>query len=136
MRESRIRLAGVLVVLSAACDTGDDSGPALRSEVRDSAGVMIVENARPVTGSRLDWRVGEAPAVSIGTLEGDEGDMLFLVLDATRLPDGRIVLANAGSAELRVFSADGVHLATWGGQGEGPGEFGPYHTRDGEPLAR
>jgi len=126
MRESRIRLAGVLAVLSAACGTGGDSGPSLRSEVRDSAGITIVENARPVTGSRLDWRVGEAPAVSIGSLEGDEGDMLFLVLDATRLPDGRIALANAGSSELRIFSADGVHLATWGGVGEGPGEFGAY----------
>jgi len=52
--------------------------------------------------------------------------MLFLVLDATRLPDGRIALANAGSSELRIFSADGVHLATWGGVGEGPGEFGAY----------
>ena len=126
MRALQTRLAGVLVVLLAACDTGGDSGPALSSEVRDSAGVTIVENARPVTGSRLDWRVGEAPAVSIGTLEGDEGDMLFIVLDASRLPDGRIVLANAGSSELRVFSAAGAHLATWGGQGEGPGEFGPY----------
>lgn len=126
MRALRIRLAGVLAVFSAACDAESDSGTALRSEVRDSAGITIVENARPATGSRLDWRVGEVPAVSIGTQEGDEGDMLFLVFDATRLPDGRIALANAGSSELRVFSADGVHLATWGGVGEGPGEFGAY----------
>ena len=126
MRESAIILAGLLAVLAAACDTVGDSELALRSEVRDSAGVTIVENARPVTGSRLDWRFGTAPAVSIGTQEGDEGDMLFLVLDATKLPDGRIVLANAGSSELRVFSADGAHLATWGGLGEGPGEFNPY----------
>ena len=126
MRESRIRLAGLLVVLFTACDTGSDSGPALRSEVRDSAGVTIVENARPATGSRLDWRVGAAPAVSIGRREGDEAYQLYGVEDATRLSDGRIVVANAGTSELRVFSADGGHLDSWGGVGEGPGEFAQF----------
>ena len=126
MRESRIRLAGVLVVLFAACDTGGDSGPELRSEVRDSAGVTIVENARPVTGSRLDWRVSEVPAVSIGRREGDDAYQLYGVGGATRLADGRIVVANAGTSELRVFSADGVHLGSWGGVGEGPGEFAQF----------
>ena len=122
----RIRFVGVFVVLSAACGTGSDSGPVLRSEVRDSAGVTIVENARPATGSQLGWRVGEAPAVSIGTQEGEEAEMLYIVDDATKLADGRIVIANAGTSELRVFSAVGEHLSTWGGQGEGPGEFSAY----------
>ena len=45
------------------------------------------------------------------------------VTDATRLPDGGIVIANAGSSELRVFNPDGSHSATWGRRGEGPGEF-------------
>ncbi|MDE2874163.1 MAG: hypothetical protein OXQ93_01910, partial [Gemmatimonadota bacterium] len=40
-----------------------------------------------------------------------------------RPPDGRIVIANAGTNELRVFDSAGVHLGTWGGDGEGPGEF-------------
>ena len=123
MRALRIRFAGVFVVLSAACGTGSDSGPVLRSEVRDSAGVTIIENARPATGSLLGWRVGEAPAVSIGTQEGEEPYQLFAVEDATRLSDGRIVVANAGTSEIRFFSADGGHLESWGGFGEGPGEF-------------
>ena len=126
MMALRIRFVGVFVVLSAACGTGSDSGPVLRSEVRDSAGVTIVENARPATGSQLGWRVGEAPAVSIGTQEGEEAEMLYIVDDATKLADGRIVIANAGTSELRVFSAVGEHLSTWGGQGEGPGEFSAY----------
>ena len=126
MRALWIRFAGVFVALSAACGTGSDSGPVLRSEVSDSAGVTIVENARPAPGSRLGWRVGEAPAVSIGTQEGEEAEMLYIVDDATKLADGRIVIANAGTSELRVFSAVGEHLATWGGQGEGPGEFNAY----------
>ena len=116
-----VRIAIVALAL-AAC--GDQRlTVALRSEVRDSAGVRIVENARPPDGSRLGWLVDSVPLVSIGTLEGDEAYLLHQVRGALTLPDGRIVVANRGSHELRVFDASGVHLGTWGGQGEGPGEF-------------
>ncbi len=122
----RVALVAIAVTQLGACGDDSGTGQALRSEVRDSAGVAIVENTRPAPDSRLGWRVGEVPAVSIGTGEGDEGEMLFIVLDATRLADGRIVVANAGTSELRVFGADGAYLETWGGPGEGPGEFGRF----------
>ena len=126
MRGLRIGTAGAVVLLSAACGAGSDSGPALRSAVRDSAGVTIVENARPATGSRLGWRVSETPAVSIGALEGDEVYQLYAVEDATRLSDGRIAVANGGTSEIRFFSADGGYLESWGALGEGPGEFAQW----------
>ncbi|MCY4647920.1 MAG: hypothetical protein OXE73_13715 [Gammaproteobacteria bacterium] len=119
-------MPAIILASLASCDVDRDAAQILISEARDSAGVAIVENTRPAPGSRLGWRVGEAPDVSIGTGEGDEGEMLFTVLDATKLADGRIVLANAGTSELRVFGADGTYLETWGGQGEGPGEFSAY----------
>lgn len=90
---------------------------------RDSAGVRIVENVRPADDSRLPWRVGQEPSVSIGAAVGDEAYLLHQVSDAIVLPDGRIVVANSGTNELRVFDGAGVHLATWGREGEGPGEF-------------
>lgn len=114
-------------VVGSACAGGDGAGDgsgSSRSVVRDSAGVTIVENERPPLDSRLGWRVGEAPAVTIGSPTGDPAYELFRVGGATRLSDGRIVVANAGSGELRVFDSDGVHLESWGGQGDGPGEFG------------
>ena len=126
MRTLRARTTGVLALLSAACGTGGDSGQELRSEARDSAGVTIVENARPATGSRLGWQVAETPALSIGTLEGDEVYQLYAVEDATRLPDGRIAVANGGTSEIRFFSADGSHLESRGALGEGPGEFAQW----------
>ena len=119
-------LAAIATIHLVACGVTSDTEQALLSQARDSAGVTVVENARPVPGSRLGWRIGETPAVSIGTEEGDPGEMLFDVRDATRLGDGRIVVANAGTSELRVFSADGEHLAIWGRVGEGPGEFSAY----------
>ena len=94
--------------------------------VRDSAGVIIFENPRPAPGSRLGWRVGRVPSLSIGTREGDEPYLLYGVEDATRLGGGRIAVANSASGEIRVFAPDGTHLASWGGIGEGPGEFAQW----------
>ncbi len=115
-------MAGVSLFM-IGCQPSDAPAGAAFS-VADSAGIRIVENARPPEGSRLGWRVGPGPAVSIGAVEGEAPYMFNWVRDGTRLGDGRIVVADYGSAELRVFDgASGAHLATWGGRGEGPGEF-------------
>ncbi|MCY4400256.1 MAG: 6-bladed beta-propeller [Gemmatimonadetes bacterium] len=114
--------AAVIALATAACG---DRGATLElgSEARDSAGVSIVESARPPDGSRLGWRVDSVPSVSIGALEGEEPYLLDQVRDALTMPDGRIVVANRSSQELRIFDASGIHVDTWGGRGEGPGEF-------------
>ena len=121
------RILPLLVVLPAACESSGDVTPyGLRAVVDDSAGITIVENAQPAPDSRLPWHFGEQPSLSIGSVGSGEADQLFRVTDATRLPDGRIVIANTGSNELRVFNTDGSHAGTWGGRGEGPGEFTSY----------
>jgi len=74
-------------------------------------------------GSRLGWVVGDEPALTIGTVDASDAFQLNSVGDATRLADGRIVVANGGSNELLVFDVDGNHLDAWAGQGDGPGEF-------------
>ena len=116
-------MAAVTVACTIACrpDAKMPGQPGVHQ--RDSAGVRIVENARPPESSRLAWRIGPEPSLSIGVLEGEEPHMLFWVRDAARLADGRIVVANGGSAELRFFDSNGSHLGTRGGRGEGPGEF-------------
>jgi len=68
------------------------------------------------------WRVSAVPAVSIGDdLAG--GDGVFRVRDATLAPDGRILVINGGSEEVRIYSAQGVLIETLGREGPGPGEF-------------
>lgn len=117
--------AAIIALTAAACQPDRDapSAPATpATHVRDSAGVEIVDNPRPARGSRLGW-VGPEPALTIGARVGDAPYLLHRVRDAARLPDGRIVVADQGSSELRVFDASGTHTATWSREGEGPGEF-------------
>lgn len=113
-----------MLALPAACESSDDATSyGLGAVVEDSAGVTIVQNDPPAPDSRLPWQFGAQPSLSIGSVNSGEADELFRVQDATLLADGRIVIANAGSSELKVFNADGSHSGTWGRQGEGPGEF-------------
>ena len=121
---------GMLLIPSAlpllatlACRPDNSPPTGLQSEIRDSAGIRIVENSAPTAGSRLGWRIGPEPRVSIGEREGEDPYLLYRAMDATILADGRIVVANNGSDELRFFDSTGGHLASRGGRGEGPGEF-------------
>jgi len=70
-----------------------------------------------------DWSVDYRPTVAIGGADEREDYQLFRVSGATRLTDGRVVVANGGTSELRYYSPDGQHLETAGGEGEGPGEL-------------
>ena len=71
------------------------------------------------------WSLSEEPSVVIGGADEREGYLLHQVTAATRLGDGRIVIANGGSLELRYYDPEGRHLLSAGGEGEGPGELMP-----------
>lgn len=77
------------------------------------------DTAEEPPGAR--WVVDRHPIVEIGRGEGE--DALFRVTAATRLPDGRIAVANAGTQQIKLFGTDGRHLASLGQRGAGPGEF-------------
>lgn len=113
------------VLLFAGMAAGCGAGDAGRGDVvmRDSAGIQIVEARRGLWPEGREWRVPSPPRLEIGVVEGDPAYQLFRVTGATRLKDGRIVVANGGSSQLRVFDADGRFLGEVGGPGEGPGEF-------------
>ena len=133
----------LLALAAAGCqqdlDQQDPDPPVLDesnlpfSNTWDSAGINIVENARPADTTRLDWLIGPDPSLTIGRQVGEEAYLLHYAWDATRLPDGRIVVADRASSQLRVFDSTGTHVATWSGRGEGPGEFPPYQLGDVEP---
>jgi hypothetical protein len=112
------------------CSTGcrSESREAEPWTVRDSSDVRIVENQVPAWGEGDEWRVADEPALEIGVEEGEEPYQLFRVSDAVRLADGRIVVSNAGSGELRFFDLEGRFLYSAGRHGQGPGEFGEFSS--------
>lgn len=116
-------LGAVASALAAATSTLACGGGETPVVVRDSADVEVVVNREPAWGPGEEWSVGEAPSLSIGSAEGSEGDRLFRVGDALRLEDGRLLVENRGSSEVRVYGPDGVFRAAIGGEGEGPGEL-------------
>ncbi len=108
-------------VLLAGCS--DAGGAAAAATVRDSAGVTIVENTGPVWPDGLGWHVAEEPAFEIGGELDDPAYDLNQVRATLRLSDGRVVVADGETRELRFFDDAGEHLTTSGRQGGGPGEF-------------
>ena len=74
------------------------------------------------------WRLS-SPTLDIGVAEGDERLELSGASSSIRLEDGRVVIANSGTSELRVFDRQGQFQKTVGRRGEGPGEFtGALHA--------
>lgn len=109
-------------LLAAGCgDAGEQSGAA--PAVRDSAGVTIVEHPAGAVGEAPRWTAAPEPALEIGSLDGGGPRQLAEVTDAVLLSDGSVVVGHHQPPELRYFSAEGEHVWTVGGEGEGPGEF-------------
>jgi hypothetical protein len=116
-----ISLAALFAVGATLPGCGRDLPPPKPStSVRDSAGITIVENRGDAGRAALGWKLGAAPTVDIG---GRSAAGPYRVVEATRLGDGRIVVASTGTNALDLYSPTGEHLRTIGRPGGGPGEF-------------
>lgn len=109
-----------LLALAAACDPASGGDGADGIAVRDSADIVIVENAADA-GSQ-SWSIQADPLLEIGGDETQPGGDLFRVATVVRRADGGVVVAD-GAQRLLYFDAAGAHLSTVGREGEGPGEF-------------
>lgn len=103
----------------AACSTGH----AWTGNVRDSAGIRIVENTdEPLWEPSTAWTLSEE--ISIGTVEGDPeyqfGQVGLIAVDSRE----RIYVIDMMARNIRVFTPTGEYIQTIGGPGEGPGELG------------
>lgn len=117
-----------------------ESAKVLRSTVvRDSAGVMVVENREPAWNESEHWRVASEPTVSIGAVSSSDPVYEFsMIMGLTRLADGRIVVLEGQGSELRWYSEEGTFEFSRGGEGPGPGEFTRarrLHRMPGDTLA-
>jgi hypothetical protein len=86
-------------------------GAACTGDQREADGVNIPE-----------WTISPTPHVVIGT-EGDPHYEFSRVSGVALLPDGGVAVADGGSQEIRVYDASGTYLRSFGGTGDGPGEF-------------
>lgn len=113
-------------------------GPALppAAQVVDSAGVTVVTS---LASDAVYAELAAEPSLSIGALEGPEEVLFDGIATVVRDGDGNFILADVGTGEVRVFDAGGNHLHSFGGRGEGPGEFqslvGAWPLVDGGILA-
>lgn len=68
------------------------------------------------------WHLEPVPRLLIGN-DGQPGADFAGIVAAFKLADGRVVVADNGSSQLRVFRADGSFDRAVGRRGSGPGEF-------------
>ena len=115
------RLALLLLGGAVSC-AEEDSGPPLIVQ-RDSAGIAIVEAMRPLWGDSSRWSIDPEPLVDL-TLTGSGLDHEFYrARSMKQRPDGSLMIADGSSREVRLFSATGEFQGSFGGEGDGPGEF-------------
>lgn len=113
-------LRPMVLLWAAACGTAPKPGGSL---TRDSAGVQIVENPAPAS-AEPPWVLDTVPALDLGNQPTDPTQEFSQYVQPFRLADGRLVVANGGTGEIRFFGPDGHWLKTVGRKGSGPGEFG------------
>ncbi|MGH7468327.1 MAG: hypothetical protein ACRENP_10110 [Longimicrobiales bacterium] len=90
---------------------------------RDSAGIQIVDNTAAVWQAGEAWQLSEQPTLNIGTDVGAPEYEFGYAHGPVRLSDGRIVVADMQTQQMRFYDAQGKFLMSAGGSGMGPGEF-------------
>lgn len=109
----------ILAFSLTACSSGEGGAddPARGFSIRDSAGVVIVENAGPERAGGPEWRIDPSPILEIRAGGETPSEPFFEVAGALRLTDGRLVVANGGAGALHFFAPDGAILGSVGGEG-------------------
>lgn len=105
--------------LLAACG-GDGAGPGVQVE-RDTIGDTVI--VRTVSGSEWGVVARLDPELRIGEFEGEDHYMLGEVRSLAVAPDGSIYAMDSQVPALRKYGPDGSYVATFGREGEGPGEY-------------
>jgi hypothetical protein len=104
--------------------------------LRDSAGIVIVENGNPLTADSTQWTIDGTPAVSIGESDGEEPYLLSKVLGFRQFPDRAIAILDGMTRQVRFYDSTGRFVRRAGRAGGGPAEFGYLHRglRTGDSL--
>ncbi len=120
---TRRRCAGAACILAAVSwGCGDGSPGASTVQVRDSAGVRIVESGAARWRAGEGWRVSAEPTLSLGEGGADAPDFSRIV-GVYRLAGGGLAVVDGGTDQVHAFDPGGALVGSWGREGDGPGEF-------------
>lgn len=122
----RAYIAGCALALGAlgACET-TRTGTGSAVAATDSSGVTIYELANLPSLDHVDfeWSIELERSIWTGSLESTEGPLLYNPQNVLRLPDGTLVVLDAGEYRLAVIPPDrDTVIARFGRTGQGPGE--------------
>lgn len=78
---------------------------------------------RPPADAAEQWLLASTPALVFTDSAAGPGHEFNGISSGMRLPDGRILVANAGIPELTLFDSTGTFLGAVGRKGQGPGEW-------------
>ncbi len=126
MKEETSRKAWVACVLCmagiTACEPAEDRQIAFAKT--DSAGVEIAVSNEAAWDSEPTrrWTIAE-PFLDLTQTGSGPGHEFYGVVGGTVLSDGRIIVADDGSTQIRSFSASGLAEHSVGEEGEGPEQY-------------
>jgi hypothetical protein len=132
-----LAVAGALSI-ATACARADATRGGLEATV-DTIGDTIV--VRTTAGSIWGGPRTLVPEITIGVIDGDEAYMLGSINGIAVGRDGAIYAIDRQVPVLRKYGTDGIHIADFGRDGGGPGEYknpdgGIAILRDGRIAVR
>lgn len=93
------------------------------NSVRDSVGITIVENARPLFGDDFPILLSEEPRLDLGDADAPLEYQYESIEDAVSIPGLGYAVADRRRNQIFFYDESGNHRRTVGGSGGGPGEF-------------
>jgi hypothetical protein len=118
-----VAVGATIACILAASSCRSTDKPLVDHQLRDSAGIRIVESSGPEWRDGAGWALSSEPSVTIGSADGDEHYLFSRVTKGRLMPDGGFVLMDFGTMTLRRFSATGAFMWEAGREGDGPSEF-------------
>lgn len=113
-------LVAVAWVGLAGCGDSEDRSDWTTLRDTSPSGTVHVTNT-PSANPSPTWTLAEE--LRVGTLEGTGPSAFAYLKGLVALDGGGFAVLDSQIQELRVFGPDGVHMATHGRRGQGPGEF-------------
>lgn len=91
--------------------------------MRDSAGTAVVWVSADVWRSKPQLEMSAEPLTRIASTPGQAATFFDQIRSVAQLSDGRILVLDGGSSEIRIFDDAGRFQQRVGRAGAGPGEF-------------